>query len=84
MMTTLPFQVERAVIIRATPETVFRFFTDTEYWARWWGAGSTIDPRPGGRVLIRYPGGNEASGEVLEIRTHPNGSSSPTGMPAAS
>lgn len=67
--TTLPFQVDRAVIIRATQETVFRFFTDSAYWARWWGPGSTIDARRGGRVLIRYPGGNEASGEVLEV--HP-------------
>ena len=67
--TTLPFQVDRAVIIRATPEIVFRFFTDSAYWARWWGAGSTIDARPGGRVLIRYPGGNVASGEVLDL--HP-------------
>jgi uncharacterized protein YndB with AHSA1/START domain len=66
-MSSLPFHLERAVIIRATPEAVFRFFTDTEYWARWWGAGSTIDPRPGGRVCIRYPGGNEASGEVLQL-----------------
>ena len=66
-MSSLPFQLERSVVIRATPETVFRFFTETEYWARWWGAGSTIDPRPGGRVFIRYPGGNEAAGEVLEV-----------------
>ena len=55
-MSSLPFHLERAVIVRATPEAVFRFFIDTEYWARWWGAGSTIDPRPGGRVCIRYPG----------------------------
>jgi uncharacterized protein YndB with AHSA1/START domain len=65
--TTLPFQVDRAVIIHATPEIVFRFFTDSVYWARWWGPGSTVDPRPGGRVLIRFPGGNEASGEVVEV-----------------
>ena len=69
-MTTLPFCVERDVTIRATPETVFRFFTNSEYWARWWGAGSTIDPRAGGQVLIRFPGDNEASGEVLEIEPH--------------
>jgi uncharacterized protein YndB with AHSA1/START domain len=66
-MMTLPCQVDRSVVIRATPEVVFRFFTDTSHWARWWGAGSTIDPRPGGKVAIRYPEGTEASGEVLEI-----------------
>jgi len=66
-MSSLPFQVQRTVIIRATPEIVFRFFLENQYWARWLGAGSTIDPRPGGQVLIRFPGGNEATGEVLEI-----------------
>ncbi len=46
---------------------MFRFFTDTARWASWWGAGSSIEPRPGGRVVIRYPDGTEASGEVVEI-----------------
>ena len=36
-------------------------------WAAWWGAGSTIDPRPGGKMSIVYPNGIKASGEVLEI-----------------
>jgi uncharacterized protein YndB with AHSA1/START domain len=65
--TTLPYRLERTVAIQASPETVFRFFTDSARWASWWGAGSTIDARPGGRFLIRYPGGVEALGEVLEI-----------------
>jgi uncharacterized protein YndB with AHSA1/START domain len=60
-------QLERTVVINATPETVFRFFTDTPRWAKWWGAGSTIDPRPGGKVYIRHPGGNEVLGEIVEI-----------------
>jgi uncharacterized protein YndB with AHSA1/START domain len=67
-MPVLPFQVEREITIRATRELVFRFFTNPEYWARWWGPGSTIDARPGGRVLIRFPGGNEATGEVQELQ----------------
>ena len=67
MTTTLPYTLDRSVTIRATPETVFRFFTDSARWAAWWGAGSTIDPRPGGRVFIRYANGTEASGEVLEL-----------------
>lgn len=66
-MTSLAHRLERSVVIRATPETVFRFFTDAARWASWWGDGSTIDARPGGRVLIRYPGGIEVAGEVLEI-----------------
>src|SRR5439155_5824159 len=39
----------------------------SDRWAAWWGKGSTIDPRPGGRVVIRYPNAVEAGGEVIEI-----------------
>ena len=66
-MTVLAHALERTMTIGAPPATVFRFFTDTPRWAAWWGAGSTIDPRPGGRVLIVYPGGHQAAGEVVEV-----------------
>ncbi|MBV8902714.1 MAG: SRPBCC domain-containing protein, partial [Acidobacteriia bacterium] len=59
--------LERTLVIEATPTTVFRFFTDGSRWAAWWGAGSTIDAWPGGRVLIRYPNAVQVLGEVLEI-----------------
>jgi uncharacterized protein YndB with AHSA1/START domain len=63
----LPYSVDRSVVIHAQPETVFRFFTDSARWASWWGAGSTIEPRPGGKVYILHPNKVEVSGEVLEI-----------------
>lgn len=63
----LPHQLDRTVVIQAPPETVFRFFTDTNRWASWWGKGSTIDARPGGKFLIQYPGDTQAAGEVIEI-----------------
>jgi len=63
----LPHTLDRSITIQAAPDTVFRFFQDNERFARWWGAGSTIDPRPGGRVYIRHPNGIETVGEVLEI-----------------
>jgi uncharacterized protein YndB with AHSA1/START domain len=67
-MTTAPTStLDRILTIGAPPDTVFSFFTDSARWASWWGAGSTIDPRPGGRVRIIHPGGVEASGEVIEI-----------------
>jgi uncharacterized protein YndB with AHSA1/START domain len=46
---------------------VFRYFTDADRWAAWWGQGSTIDARPGGRVFVRYPNGVEAAGEVVAV-----------------
>jgi uncharacterized protein YndB with AHSA1/START domain len=63
----LPQRLDRTVVINASPRTVFSFFTENDRWASWWGAGSTIDPRPGGRVRILYPGAVEVLGEVLEI-----------------
>jgi uncharacterized protein YndB with AHSA1/START domain len=66
-MTTLPYRLDRTIVIGARPATVFRFFTDSQRWAAWWGAGSTIDARPGGRVFIRHPNGVESAGEVLEV-----------------
>jgi uncharacterized protein YndB with AHSA1/START domain len=66
-MSNLQHQLERTIEIRADREIVFGFFTDPARWAAWWGAGSTIDARPGGNVLIRYPGGIEAVGSVVDI-----------------
>jgi uncharacterized protein YndB with AHSA1/START domain len=63
----LTHKLDRTVVIQASPETVFGFFEDSDRWARWWGPGSTIDPRPGGKVYIRYPNGVETVGEVIEI-----------------
>jgi len=64
---TLAHELERTIVIGAPPATVFAYFTDSARWASWWGAGSTIDARPGGRVLVRYPDGTEASGEVIAV-----------------
>ena len=66
-MAELTHLLERTLVIEATRPTVFRLFTDTARWAAWWSAGSAIDARPGGRVLIRYPNGVQVLGEVLDI-----------------
>jgi uncharacterized protein YndB with AHSA1/START domain len=68
MTHTLPHRLDRSVVIEADPETVFMFFTDSQRWASWWGTGSTIEPRVGGRVFIRHPGGVEVSGEVTDMQ----------------
>jgi uncharacterized protein YndB with AHSA1/START domain len=59
--------LDRTITIAAPQEFVFRYFTTNDRWAAWWGSGSTIDARSGGRVYIRYPNGVEAGGEVLEV-----------------
>lgn len=65
-MSELDHVLERSVTIAARRETVFRYFTDSERFAAWWGAGSRIEPRPGGLVHIRYPNGVVALGQVIE------------------
>ena len=62
-----PHLLHRTVTIHANPDAVFRFFTDSVRWAKWWGAGSTIDAKPGGDLYIRHPGGIESTGKVLEV-----------------
>ena len=66
-MIALPHRLDRTVLIRARPATVFGFFTDARDWAAWWGTGSTIDPHPGGQMVIRHANGVEVTGEVLEV-----------------
>lgn len=66
-MTGLDFVLDRTVTIAARRETVFRYFTDSERFAAWWGKGSRIEPVPGGAVHIRYPNAIVAGGEVVEI-----------------
>jgi len=66
-MEQLTHSLDRSIVIQARPETVFQFFTDSARWAAWWGAGSAIDARAGGKMAIRYPDGTEVSGDVIEV-----------------
>jgi uncharacterized protein YndB with AHSA1/START domain len=59
--------LDRQILIGARRETVFRYFTDSSRFARWWGQGSQIEARPGGAMLIQYPNGVSAKGEVVEV-----------------
>jgi uncharacterized protein YndB with AHSA1/START domain len=69
LLPTLTHSLDRTVVIEAPRELVFRFFTDDQRWAAWWGAGSTIDSKTGGALLIRHPDGTEVVGEVLDVRS---------------
>ena len=66
-MTAFPHRLDRTIVIHARPATVFEFFTRAEDWAAWWGAGSRIDARPGGEMLIRHANGVEVTGEVIDV-----------------
>lgn len=66
-MNPLEHSLERTIVVGAPRATTFRCFIDPGRFAAWWGAGSSLDGRPGGPVQIRYPNAVTASGEVVEI-----------------
>lgn len=66
-MSKLPYSLDRTVVIRAPRDVVFRYFCESERFARWWGKGSTIDARVGGAVHIVYPNAVIAGGTVTRI-----------------
>ena len=67
-MTSLSHSLDRTVLICAPRDLVFRYFTDKERFARWWGPGSTIDGQVGGEVKIVYPNQVIARGVVTAIQ----------------
>ncbi len=67
MSQELPFRLDRRIVVAAPCDLVFRYFTDSARWARWWGTGSTIDAKPGGAVFIRHANGVEVAGHVVAV-----------------
>ena len=67
MSTAFPHALERTVEIGAPVDVVFGYFTDSALWAAWWGAGSSIDATPGGRMTIRHNNGVEVVGDVVAV-----------------
>jgi uncharacterized protein YndB with AHSA1/START domain len=57
--------VERHV--KASPETVFKYFTDRERWLQWQGVTAELEPHPGGRFRMDVRGDGHASGRFLEV-----------------
>lgn len=67
MTTPFAFRLDRSVVIHAEPKVVFRFFEESDRWASWWGAGSTIESKRRGRIVIRHGEGVDVVGEVIEV-----------------
>jgi uncharacterized protein YndB with AHSA1/START domain len=63
--------VEQTVRIAASPETVWRYWTEAERMRDWWGTAAELDPRPGGRCLVNM--GEEGwvmRGEYVDLVPH--------------
>ncbi|HYI45708.1 MAG TPA: SRPBCC family protein [Actinomycetota bacterium] len=62
--------VVQEILISASPETIFEFFTDPEKMTRWKGRKADLDPRPGGIYKVDMSGTNVALGEFVELVPH--------------
>lgn len=58
-------KIERT--IRASPETVFAYFTDADRYTAWMGVDAELDATPGGIYRVRVPQGQYAVGEFVEV-----------------
>jgi uncharacterized protein YndB with AHSA1/START domain len=59
--------LEVSVLIAASPETVFAYFTDPERYVEWMGSAATLDPVPGGVYRVHMRDGVQAVGRFLEV-----------------
>lgn len=53
--------------IKASPATVFRFFTDPAKWLMWQGVDATVEPYPDGVFRMNVRGDGYASGRFIEV-----------------
>ena len=60
-------QLEREIMIDATPETIFPLLTTTEGYLRWEGTEGEIDARPGGVYRILVADQFLGRGEFVEV-----------------
>jgi len=62
--------VDLEMRVKASPETLWEFFTDPEKMTRWKGRTADLDPRPGGVHRVQINDQAIAVGEYLEVEPH--------------
>jgi uncharacterized protein YndB with AHSA1/START domain len=60
-------ELEREILIDASPETIFGLLTDPEKHVLWEGTEAELDPRPGGIYRVLIAGEHRALGEFVEV-----------------
>src|SRR5438093_10811408 len=60
-------ELVQEIVIDASPETIFGFFTDAEKHGKWEGTEAELDPRPGGVYRVLIAGNYQAAGEYVEV-----------------
>lgn len=63
-------ELEREILVAATPETIWPFLTDPEKHLEWLGTVAEIDPRPGGIYRVLVGGEHQSAGAYLEVVPH--------------
>jgi uncharacterized protein YndB with AHSA1/START domain len=61
-------RIEMFFEIRASPRVVFRALTNRVTLAKWFSESAEIEPRKGGRYVLKWHDGSRRTGEVLEFR----------------
>lgn len=61
------FDLTQEIDIDASPELVFRFFTDAELLARWLCVRGEVDPTPGGSFMLNVTGTHVTRGTFREL-----------------
>lgn len=46
--------IDHTTYIKASPEEIYKMLTTGEGWDAWFTAGTTVDPRPGGKIQLRW------------------------------
>ena len=64
-MISMSEQIEREVLLSASPAEVWRALTDGDQVSEWFGAEVEMEPHRGGRVHFRFPDGTKR-GAVIE------------------
>jgi uncharacterized protein YndB with AHSA1/START domain len=60
--------VERRIVLEATPDQVWQALTDPDELAAWWGDGTELDAAPGGEGRFVEPGEPVRLARVVEAR----------------
>lgn len=64
----VPDVVEQETVIDAPVERVWALVTEPEHLGRWLAdAGAEIDPRPEGKIVLRWLGAGDIRGQVMAV-----------------
>jgi uncharacterized protein YndB with AHSA1/START domain len=59
-------QIEREIVVPASPDEVWEALTDEELLEEWFANDVELDPRPGGEGVFRWDDGDERRAVVRE------------------